>query len=289
MSRRIRIVTDSSAHFLDPGVIDRYGITVLPLGMALEGRLYREDQPTDTERFMAALRGSHRQPSLISPSVDEIAAVYARLHQETDRVLSLHLSREIYNVWSNARAAADRWLGRCDIEVVDSGTMSLGLGWVVEAAARLAQTTDSLDEVVRAVRKVIPRLYAVFNVADLRYLSYSGLMGEAQTALGEMLGIRPFVTIEEGRLIAMEKVTSDLGTVDKLVEFVTEFAMVEHVVILQDTLAPNPLTAQLIERLRLEFADRNYPVLPYKPSVATIFGPGALGVMVFEAEFGKDT
>lgn len=286
--RRIRIVTDSSAHFLDPSVIERYQITVLPLSFSLNGVIYRDDHPAEAERFMAALRESNATPEILSPSADEIAEVYARLHRETDRILSLHISREIHGLWNTARTAADRLLGRCDISIVDSGTMAVGLALLVEAAARYAETTDSLDDVIRLIRKLIPRLYAVFNVPNLSYLRRAALMGHAQTILGEMLGIRPFVTIEEGRLVAMEKVTSDLATVDKLVEFVTEFAMVEHIVILQDTLAPNPLAAQLIERLRLEFADRNYPILPYKTSTACVFGPGALGVMVFEAEFGKD-
>jgi DegV family protein with EDD domain len=286
--RRIRIVTDSSAHFLDPSVIERYQITVLPLSFRLDGQVYREDRPADVERFMAALREGGPAPEILSPSADEIAEVYARLNRETDRILSLHISREIHGLWNIARTAADRLLGRCDIRVVDSGTMAVGLALLVEAAARYAETTYSLDDVVRLIRKLIPRLYAVFNVPNLNYLRRAALMGYAQTVLGEMLGIRPFVTIEEGRLVAMEKVTSDLGTVDKLVEFVTEFAMVEHIVILQDKTEPNPLAAQLVERLQLEFADRNYPVIPYKASTACVFGPGALGVMVFEAEFGKD-
>ena len=102
------------------------------------------------------------------------------------------------------------------------------------------------------------------------------------SALGGMLGIKPFLTIEEGELITMEKVRTRPQAVDKLVEFVTEFSSVDRLVILQNTLHNTEQTRMLQERLALEFAARPFPVVVYKPSLGTYIGTDAMGIIVFE-------
>src|SRR5437870_387921 len=81
--------------------------------------------------------------------------------------------------------------------VLASQTTSVGLAMLVEAAARFAEEYTSVDDVVRAVRKLIPRVYGVFYVETLDYLRRAGLITESQAILGTMLGIKPFLTIEE--------------------------------------------------------------------------------------------
>ncbi|MER3457624.1 MAG: DegV family protein, partial [Chloroflexota bacterium] len=95
------------------------------------------------------------------------------------------------------------------------------LGILVEAAMHAVEEGRALDEIVRLVRGMISSIYMVFVVEDLAYLERSGRMGPAQAILGTMLGIKPFLTIEEGDLIPMEKVRSRDKAVEKLLEFIT--------------------------------------------------------------------
>jgi fatty acid-binding protein DegV len=99
-----------------------------------------------------------------------------------------------------------------------------------------------------------------------------------------MLGIKPFLTIEEGELITMEKVRTRVQAIDKLVEFVTEFGEVEQLIILQNTSHTTEQTRMLQDRLALEFSPRSFPVMMYLPSLAALIGPDAMGIVVFEAE-----
>jgi DegV family protein with EDD domain len=190
----------------------------------------------------------------------------------------------MHQTWQNAKSATQLLLGRCDIAVIDSQTTSIGLALLVEAAAKLAEEITSLDEVVRAVRAMTARIYSIFFVETLDYLRRGGLISESQAILGGMLGIKPFLTIEEGVLIPMEKVRTRPQAVDKLVEFVTEFAAVDHLVILQNTLHATDQTRMLQERLALEFSARPFPVAVYKPSLGTYIGTDATGIFVFESE-----
>ncbi len=217
MPGKVRIVTDSSAQFIDPSVIQRYGITVVPLEIQIGAYTYREGVDIDAERFFQRVAESHTLPELIAPSVEHFAEVYARLNRQTDQVLSIHLSRSIHSTWENARAASQTLLGRCEIVTLDSQTTSVGLALLVETAAKCAENNASLDEVVRTVRKMIPRVYAIFYVETLDYLRRAGLVSESQAILGAMLGIKPFLTIEEGELITMEKVRTRPQAIDKLV------------------------------------------------------------------------
>jgi DegV family protein with EDD domain len=281
MAGTIRIVTDSSAQFVDPGIIQRYNIAVVPLMIRMDGAIYHEGIDINPDQFLRELAETKSTPVLLPPSAEQFAAVYTSLSNETDKILSIHLSRAMHSTWQQARNTAESLLGRCDIAVLDSQTTSIGLALLVEAAARLAEETDSLDTVVRTVRKLISHIYSIFSVETLDYMHHNELLGESQAILGDMLGIRPFLTIEEGELMAMEKVRTHFQVVDKLVEFVSEFAAIEQLAILRSA-SSDEYTHALRERLALDFPTRQFPMLTYNPSLACYVGPDATGIMIFE-------
>ncbi len=284
MADKVRIVTDSAAQFIDPSIVQRYHITVAPLEIQFGSQTFREGIDIDANDYFRRLAVSQTMPTLLAPSVERLTEIYTRLSRETDQILSIHLSRQMHSTWQNAKAATQSLLGRCDITVLDSETASVGQALLVEAAAKYAETTTSLDDVVRLVRRMIPRIYSIFYVETLHYLRRAGLVSESQAILGTMLGIKPFLTIEEGELIAMEKVRTRAQALDKLVEFVTEFSGLDHVVILQNTAHPTDYTRQLQERLALEYAAKPVPVIMYNPSLASFIGPDAMGMVVFEGD-----
>jgi DegV family protein with EDD domain len=289
MRGKIRIVTDSSAQFLDPAVVHRYNITVVPLDIRFGTQTYRDGVDINADGFFRKLNTADPLPELVAPSVDRFAEVYARLNRETDQILSIHLSRAMHPTWQNAKTATQTLLGRCEIAVLDSQTTSVGLGLLAEAAARCAEQETSLDEVVRQVRKLISHVYSVFYVETMDFLRRGGLVSESQAILGKMLGIKPFLTIEEGELITMEKVRTRQAAVDKLVEFVTEFSDVDNLIILQNTPHATEQTRLLQERLAQEFPQKtSYPLMVYNPSLATFIGPDGMGIVVFERSVDAD-
>lgn len=282
---RIRIVTDSSAQFLNPGLVRHFDITVVPLKIRFGDQIYREGIDLDAEGFFRrVLTEGMAMPTLEAPSVAEFVEVFSRLNHETDRVLALLMAHGLSNTWANAHAATESLLGRCEIVVIDSMTTSVGLGFLVETAARAAAATNSLENVVRIVRGAIPRLYAVFYVETLDYLLRANLIGEAQAILGKILGIKPFLTLEDGEAVPMEKVRTRPQAVDKLIEFVTEFSSIEELVILQNTPHITEQTRMIQDRLALEFEGRDFPVMMYGPSLGTHLGPDGVGIMVYEGK-----
>jgi len=281
---KVQIVTDSSAHFLSPDIIERYNIKVVPLTIRMGSQTFREGVDIDSESFFRLAGHSGPSASVIAPSTEEFAALYNQLNRQTDQILSLHVSRKINPTWDHARAATKTLLGRCEIAALDSMTTSVGLAMLVEAAAQAAEDGANLEEVVRLVRGMLGRIYIVLYVENLDYLRHSGLLSEAQSILGTMLNIKPFLTIEEGELIPMEKVRTQTQAIDRLVEFVTEFSSFESLVILQNTSYPTDQTRALQERLAIEFPGQQVPAVMYGPSLAALIGLDGLGIVVHEGE-----
>lgn len=280
---KIRIVTDSSAHFLDPTLVARYKITVVPNTITFSDQRFREGIDMDAASFFR-LASSGSIPTLIPPTVEQFASAYAALHRETDRILSIHVSRAMNATCDNAQKATLSLAGRCTIYVLDLMTASVGLGMLVEMAARLAETTNSVEQLARTIRKQVGSVYSVFYTELFAYLQRAGLVSESQAILGDMLGIKPFVTIEDGEMLAMEKVRTRAQATDRFVEFAAEFAATDRTVILHAGMTPNEHVYQLRERLSTELGWPPCLLAPYNPSLATYIGTDALGLVVQQRE-----
>jgi DegV family protein with EDD domain len=180
--------------------------------------------------------------------------------------------------------ASEEFRGRCDIQVIDSESMSVGLGMLVQVAVETVAKGRSFEEVVRAVRGMIPRLYMVYFLEDLFYLEKNRMVSKSQALLGNMLGIIPFLTIEHGRMIPMEKVRSRARALEKLVEFVTEFSITERLAVLHHKETPDEEALLVGERLQSFYPKTSISFLQYSPTVATHIGLNGLGVVVLESE-----
>jgi DegV family protein with EDD domain len=246
-------------------------------------RAFLDSIDVDAQEYYRLLRDQHADISISPPTVEEFYRTYSKLAESTSEILSIHPPEALTSSVSNARQAAQMLLGRCQIIVLDSGTVSLGLGILVEAALRAARQERSFEEVVRIVRGLVPRIYIVFFSENLEYLKRSGRIGEAQALLGTMLGIKPFLTLEEGEIQPMEKVRTREEALEKLAEFVSEFDTVEQLAIIRGIHEQTEEIEFLIERLHVLFPEIDIPVIHYGPVLASHIGPDNLGVIVYES------
>jgi DegV family protein with EDD domain len=277
----IRIVTDSSAHFLDPHFPKQHGLTILPLGLRFGASVVSEISLTTDEVFKRVADGSPI-PTIEAPTPEQFAATFEELARTADTIVALHCSGKLSRVPQMARAGAHALLGRCNIIVIDSLSTSLGLGLLVETAALEAERGAAPDDLVRAVRGKISQLYACFFTETTAYLAQSGQLGPAHAILGGMLGIKPVLALEEGDLVPMEKVRTRQQALEKLVEYVVEFSDIERCAILQPTPVPTADTRQLLELLAVEFPKQHWPIIAYSPALAAILGPDAMGVIIHD-------
>jgi DegV family protein with EDD domain len=278
---KVKIVTDSAAHF-EPDDLKGLDVEIVPIGVRFGDELYRDGIDLTTEEFFRRLERSSVPPVTTSPPVETFQEVYSRLSKTTDQILSLHVSSRLSQTYNHATLAAESLLGRCQISVVDSLSTSLSLSILVVEAAKLAAAGTSLDEIVRVIRGMIPHLYIVFFVETMDYLERNGRIGKAQAILGSMLSIKPFLFIEDGEVIPLEKVRTRAKALDKLFEFAAEFSNIRRMAIIQRSPRPNEETNALTERLLQTFPGMTVPIIQYGPVLACHVGPDAMGIVVHE-------
>jgi fatty acid kinase fatty acid binding subunit len=276
---RARIITDNTA-YLSPEQIAQHEITVLPVDIQLGDQRIRVSSDHSLRQLFQRMADSAAQTTKAGIPSSAFEEAYGQLSRQTDQILVIVGSAKLSGGFAAAKSVANAFLGRCRIAVLDSMATSWGLGLLVEAAAEAAEAGQSLDEIVRLVRGMLPHIYVVLFVERLDYLEKGNRIGPAQALLGTMLNIKPLVIMEEGEIIPLEKVRTRANAIEKLADFVAEFANIEQVVILQNPLGNG--TDQLIEHLNLILPGRSFPVIDYDAVLACHLGPDAMGVTVYE-------
>jgi DegV family protein with EDD domain len=288
-SSSIVVITDSSAHFPAGESALLGGIQIVPYQIIMGGRAYREGIDLDAVEGLRMMATHHYLPTVQPPTTAEYQAVFDRAARQYEAIVVLTASREINHSWANARAAAQPLLGHCKIDVIDSGTLSTAQALLVLMAARWVGSGVPFDELVRRLRGAVERTYSVYYVETTEYLAHNGIMSDSHSILGSMLAIKPFITLENGRLHVTEKVRTRIQAVERLVEYATEFTDLETGVIVQHRAGHVETTRMLHDRLTVEFPDRVFPTMVYGVSLAALIGMDATGLVILERDtLGKD-
>ena len=276
----VRIVTDSSAH-LTPEEIEQYGITIVPLRVRMGQKVFKELTELSYEEYFRRLERVKSLPETESPQLQDMIDLYYQLSRETDHIISIHTSHKLNPVVDIARTAASTLRSHTRITVIDSETISRGLGMIVLKAAQLAKEGADALEIGREIRGMIPAVFLAFLTSDLNYLERDGRLRKSQAFLGTMLGVRAMVETREGNLLVMDKARDAMGAVEKLYDYISEFAYLEEMALLQHNNIQE--STALLERLSGHAPDIPIFTDVYDATLASFIGPNALGVIIREA------
>jgi len=279
----IQLITDGTA-YLPVSRLREMNIISLPIVAESGGRYFMYDQQTfEHVDLLSQMREAREPVRIIGPSVDDFHAVFERTLYRTNKMLVILSSSHLSPVMRNARIAARDFMGRCDITILDSQTLSVGLGLLVEqAGVLLAQGETSQVEIVKQIRGMIPRIYVVMISHTLDYIYRSGKLSAMQSILGAMLKIHPFLVIEDGDIVPHEKSRKPERALDKLVEFASEFTRIQHLLIFQSGADATDEALLLKGRLEQIIHNRDFPIIAYDPILASHIGPEGLGMVIYE-------
>jgi len=201
-----------------------------------------------------------------------------------DGILGIFMSSHLCAMFANAQSAAQALRGSVNIQVVDSQTTSIGLGFLVETAAEAAAKGKSLGEIEHLIRSLTPHIYGVLCTPGPSYLFYNGFVDRGQATISEMLGLYPIFAIEEGNLSPLEKVRNHRHTVNYFQEFLDEFDDLIHIAFLQSCPASNSEVHILRDHLRENFSKTPFSSHGINLSLASLFGPRTLGLFIMEKD-----
>jgi DegV family protein with EDD domain len=168
------------------------------------------------------------------------------------------------------------------IFIIDSLNTAVGLGLLVQAAAELCLRGYTGVDINHLVRGMVNHIYTVFCLHDLSHLYRAGLIDPSQAIVGEMLGVIPFFTLENGKLVHTQKIRSPRHLVDILYEFIAEFDNLKYLALLQGISTFEQESRNLRERISQNV--RTTPLCEYGLSLAlaTILGPHSIGLVAME-------
>lgn len=195
---KIGVVTDSTSDL--PGdLARRFGVEVVPTILVVEGKQYADGKDLSRGDFYARLPAMRTFPTTAAPSIGEFSARYQKLLDSgCDFILSIHAASQLTAVCDIARQAADDFPGR--VAIVDSGSLSLGLGFQALAAAEAAESGADVETAIASIADVRRRLRVFAALDTMDYLRRSGRVPAAVTLLGGMLSIKPLIELTDGLL-----------------------------------------------------------------------------------------
>ena len=281
----IRILTDSAAQFTLPTFPGRSLVKVIPYDINYRGTLYEAGRNLKPAELPLSVAFGDL-PKLIVPSFDQMCDSFSRdeYGQTYDQVLGIFSSSAICDFYEQAALAQKQVNGRIRLQIVDSQTTSVGLGMLVQAAAEAVSKGASLAETERLVRSMVPHIYAVVCTPGLSYLNLSGFMDRAQAFVGEMLGVFPLFTIEEGHLSPLEKVRNHRQVIDFFQEFLEEFDQLQSISFVQCAIGCNAQDGRILrEHTQDHFTRTSFSEHTLNLPVATLLGPNALGLFVVKS------
>jgi DegV family protein with EDD domain len=272
----IAIVTDSTCD-LPPHVIQELKITVVPLYINIGDKGYLDGVDITRKDFYTNLPGYSVHPTTGTPGVDAFKSVYQTLAEKgCTEILSIHISEKLSATVNIARNAAQEFK-QIPVTVRDAGQLSLGTGFQVERAARMALEGKSMQGIETALDDLKARTFVAARLDTLEFLRRSGRMNRFIAGIGSVLQLKPILTMQNGQP-GSERVRTTHKAEARLLKMLEELQPIEQFSLLHTNAAEQALTfRQQAAHLLPEQATYSMDITPV---IGAHLGPGAVGYAV---------
>lgn len=277
----IKIVTDSTAD-LPRELAEDLGITVVPLYVRFGNETYRDRVDISEDEFYQRLLNDPIHPNTSQPTPQDFANVYEKLSQQADGIISIHISSKLSGTCNSALQAKEMMKTKCQVEVVNSEMVTMGLGLLAAKAVSIANAGKDMQQVVEEVKQLIhtTHVWALFDT--LKYLALGGRIGKAKALLGSILNIKPVLAVKDGEMMPTVQARSRDKGMGMLFDFVKKVNDIQDLAIVYSTTSDDAQT--LANRISIVFAKELIRLARIGPALGVHAGPGALAVAVM----GKD-
>ncbi len=270
----VRIVTDSSADL--PAVeVERLGVEVVPLSIRFGTDEYTDGVDLSVAQFYDKLASSADLPETAAPAPGAFEAAFRRQAQAgADAVVCINLSSGLSATIQSAQNAA-KGAEDLDVRVVDSHSITSGLGTQVTLAAEAAAAGAGADEIVALVEGLVGRTHVFGALDTLDNLKKGGRIGGAQALLGSLLSIKPLLDISSGEVAEAGKARTRRKALEWLRDRVFALPAVEHLCIAHG-MAPD--LDDMLALLAPRYPADQVRIATIGPTIGTHGGPRVMGL-----------
>ena len=280
--RNVAIVTDSVAQ-VPAEVARQLDITVIPFTVSIDGQPYLDGIDLAPKELYRRMRLENIMPTTTAPSLGQYQQAFeACLHAGAQAVLYVALSSKLSGGYSTACQAAnivkEEFPDRI-VEVLDSQLATISQGFVAMAAARAAAQGKPLAEVRRAAEEANRRTGFAATLETLEYLARGGRIGKAAFMLGNMIKIKPILTLEDGLVLPLSRVRGENNALQAIVDYVAQQVKNHRVLHLAIMEADAPEQAARLQELALQkLRPTELFHSEFTPVMGVHTGPGLVGL-----------
>jgi DegV family protein with EDD domain len=275
----VGVVTDSTAD-LGPELQARLGVAVVPLVVNWDGQTYRDKLDLTPTEFYRRLRASKSLPKTGAPSLAAFESTFREQLKQHDAVVCMNLASRLSGTFDVARRAAES-VAPDRIHVVDSGSVSVCIGWLAEMAVGLARDGVPVAQIVEQLNEARGRMRILALLETLTFLQRGGRIGRAAALAGTLLNVKPILSVRDGEVAPVERVRTMTGALRRLVELVAAEGPIERLGVIHADSSAN--AAEVERQLQSHFPKLTIDRGEMGPVVGTHGGPGVIGVGILLA------
>lgn len=284
----IRILTDSASDIL-PAEAEQLGVTVIPLNVTLEdGTVLRDGVDMTPSAYYEILAGCRKLPTTSQPSPELFENFFLEAAAAGDEVIGIFLSHALSGTYQCAKLAAD--MANVDnVLFVDSGHVCLSEALLVRLAVQLRDSGKTAGQIAAILEHAKEHLHLVAAIDDLKYLRKGGRLPAAVAVAGGMLGIKPLITIQDGKVAMAGKARGLPGAYVALFKKVEEMGGINPAfpAMAGYTVSPREV-APIQTYLRDNLQQEALLVRQIGCVIGTHAGPGAFGIAFFDKTLTLD-
>jgi DegV family protein with EDD domain len=276
---KIALVTDSTT-YMPPELVKKYNISVAPQVLIWGDQTYRDGVDIESSEFFTRLKTAKVMPTTSQVAVISFQEIFQDLVDKGHEVLALLVSSKLSGTVQSAMQAKDLMSSaREKVNVVDSQSVAMALGFQVLAVARAIEDGASLKDAVALAEKSYQYTGVFFAVDTLEFLHRGGRIGGAQRFLGTMLNMKPILAIQDGRVEGIDRIRTKNKAQDRVLELTMEKVAGRTPVRLA-TLHANAAdeARALLTRAEQALNPVESILTEVSPTVGTHAGPGTVGL-----------
>lgn len=200
---KVRIIADSTCD-LTKELLEKYGVSILPLHIVLDMESYCDLEQITPDEIYAWAEKNKKTPKTAAVALDRAIEMLRPMQEAKEAVVFFGISEDMSTTCNVVRLAAQE-LEYERVFVVDSMSLSTGIGLQVLRAAQMAEAGKTAEEIVARIEAERSKVRASFVVERLDYLAMGGRCSSVAALLGARLKLKPRIDVVDGKMQAGKK------------------------------------------------------------------------------------
>lgn len=276
MTKQI-IVTDSTSD-LSQDYLSTHNIHVIPLSLTIDGKSYVDQVDISSEEYIQRIE-EDADVKTSQPPIGKFIELYNQLGQEDVEIISIHMSSGLSGTYQTALQASN--MVDANVTVIDSKSISYGLGYQIQRLVELINTNLTPNEIVEQLKELQKNIKLFVVIGQLNQLIKGGRISKTKGFIGNMMKIKPVGTLEDGYLAIVHNSRTQNSSIQYLKKEISEF-IDKHKIKSIGVAHANVI--EFVEKLKVQFDEafglHDYDINITTPVISTHTGKGAIGLVV---------